>query len=195
MVMHHIILAKDELLLASAVSVSLGTFGYFAVPWDMVGLGHNSPAAKAVAMYQQIEDANQKYFDTYGLWPNETTSNHPEANAAVLMTRTALAAPYVNDVKYQPVMKGLLDSRDDGMVARHAYGQGGVIRETALNGGSYRFVVEFDNLTVDQAKALDEAVDGEFGPSKGRLRIVEQGEGKVVAKYLANARDAKVAAK
>jgi hypothetical protein len=186
--------AKDELLLASAVSVSLGTFGYFAIPWDTIGLGAHSPSAQAAALYAQIEEANQKYFDTYGMWPNEATDGSPAANAAVLMSRTALAAPYANDVRYQPVMKGLLESHEDGLTARHSYGQGGTITETPLNGSSYRFVIAFDNLTLEQAKALDEQVDGDFSPAKGRLRIVEE-DGHVVAKYLANSRSSKVAAR
>lgn len=184
-------LAKDELMLAAAVSVSLGSFGYIAVPWGGLGLG---PADKAMALYEQIEQANQDYFEKYGLWPHEVTDNAPEHNAAVLMSRVPLAPEYQNSKVYQPVMEGLLDTRGADVVARHSYGQGGDITTTALNGGAYRYVVEFSNLTVDEARTLDEAIDGEFAATKGRLRVVER-DGAVVAKYLANPRDGKVAAR
>jgi hypothetical protein len=184
-------LAKDELMLAAAVSVSLGSFGYIAVPWGGLGMG---PADRALALYEQIEKANQEYFDKYGLWPHEVTDNTPEQNAAVLMSRVPLAAEYRNSKVYQPVMEGLLDTRGADVVARHGYGQGGDIASTPLNGGAYRYVVEFSNLTLDEARELDEAVDGEFGATQGRLRIVER-DGTVVAKYLANPRDGKLAAK
>lgn len=185
-------LAKDELMLAAAVGVSLGSFGYLAVPWD--GIGGPGAAGQAAALYEQIEKANQAYFDRYGLWPHQATDNTPEQNAAVLMSRVPLASEYQNDRKYQPVMEGLLDTRDGSVVARHSYGQGGDITNTPLNGGAYRYVVEFRNLTLDEARALDEKVDGGFGPTKGRLRIVER-DGTVVAKYLANPRDTKTASR
>lgn len=185
-------LAKDELMLAGAVAVSLGSFGYMAVPWSGFGVG---PADKAMALYEQIEKGNQAYFEKYGLWPHEVTNNTPTENVAVLMSRVPLAAEYRNSKIYQPViMEGLLDTKGDSVVARHTYGQSGEVAQTALNGGAYRYVVEFSNLTVDEAKALDEKIDGDFSPTGGRLRIVER-DGAVVAKYLANPRDASVASK
>lgn len=180
-------LGKDELLLLGAVSTSMGTFGYLAVPWgDMM----MSPADKALALYEQIEKGNTEYFETYGVWPNEVTSGRGTDNVTVLMSRIPLTRQYKDSPVYQPVIQGgLMDSRPDGMVARHLYGNGGDVRQTALNGGAYRFVIEFDNLSIADARALDKAIDGAFEPSKGRLRIVEGDNGTVKAKYLANPRN------
>ncbi|MFZ2587669.1 MAG: hypothetical protein WAZ18_06110 [Alphaproteobacteria bacterium] len=184
-------LAKDELLLLGAVSMSLGSIGYVAVPWGTLAMG---PEDKALALYEQIETANQAYFDKYGVWPHEVSSNTPASNVVVLMSRKALTGVYSDSAVYQPVMDGLLEARADGLVARHTYGQGGKVMQVALNGGAYRYVVEFDNLTINQARALDESIDGEFGPGKGRLRMTEE-DGVVTAKYLANARNKVVASK
>lgn len=182
-------LAKDELLLLGAVGMSLGSIGYVAVPWGSIGMG---PTDHALALYEQIEKANQDYFDKYGVWPHEVTSGAPDANVVVLMSRKALTSEYARSAIYQPVMEGLIEARVDGLKARHTYGQGGTIAEIPLNGGDYRYVVEFTNLTVAEARALDETVDGEFNPGKGRLRLVED-DGVVTAKYLANPRNAALA--
>lgn len=187
-------LTKDELLLAGAVTVSLGTVGFVAVPWSGLGLG-GSAADQAVALYEQIEKANDAYFERYGMWPHEVTQNTPEANVVALMSRASLVRPFAQDRTYQPVMEGLLESTPDGLAARHTYGAGGTIGEVALNGSEYRYVVTFDNLSVADAKALDDAVDGDFSPAKGRLRVVENGDGTVTAKYLANPRSKVLARK
>lgn len=184
-------LAKDELLLLGAVSVSLGSVGYVAVPWGTLAMG---PTDHALALYEQIEKGNQAYFDKYGVWPHEVTSGNADANVVVLMSRKALTRPFAESAVYQPVMKGLVDVRADGLKARHTYGQGGVVTSVPLNGGAYRYVIAFDNLTIGEARDLDEAMDGEFDPAKGRVRLVEE-EGVVTAKYLANARNLKLALK
>lgn len=184
-------LAKDELLLLGAVSMSLGSVGYVAIPWGTLTMG---PSDKALALYEQIEHANQTYFDKYGVWPHEVTSGTPEANAVVVMSRKALTRPFAESAVYQPVMEGLVDVRADGLKARHTFGKGGVVTSVALNGGAYRYVIAFDNLTIAEARDLDEAIDGEFNPAKDRVRLVEE-DGVVTAKYLANPRNAKLALK
>lgn len=185
--------AKDELLLAAAVSVSLGTVGYVAAPWQGLGFGGASATDEAVALYRQIEDANQAYFDKYGLWPHEVTQNTPYANVAALMSRAPLVRPFAQDRMYQPVMDGLLDTANDGLHAKHTLGAGGAVGQIALNGSDYRYVVTFENLSMDDAKALDAEIDGEFGPAKGRLRVVQAEDGTMTAKYLANERKATLA--
>lgn len=180
-------LSRDELLLAGAVTVSMGTVGGVMVPWEGLGFGPNA-AEQAMAMYSQLEQANEAYFERHGLWPHEVTQNTPHANAAVLMSRAVLVRPFAQDPTYQPVMEGLLETAADGVVARHTYSKGGTIGMLALNGSDYRYVVMLEGLDVAAAKALDEEIDGSFTPAKGRLRVVENDDGTVTAKYLANAR-------
>ena len=178
---------REELVLGGLVMGSLGAFGTVAgaVPWSTL---LTSDQEQAAALYRQIESANLKFFQEYGYWPHEVTDGDGSSNVAVLVDRSAATGLYISKSRYRPLLEADTDIVAGHSVVKHRYGRGGVVREVPLeNGEAYRYEVVMGDLSMKQARELDQAVDGAFGPDQGRLRITYT-DGKAVARYYANPR-------
>ena len=180
---------REELVLGGLVMGSLGVFGGVAgaVPWSTLLASDQDQAA---ALYRQIESANLKFFQEYGYWPHEVTDGDARSNVAVLLDRSVATGIYISKARYRPLLEADTDMVGQRPVVRHRYGRGGVVREVPLaDGDAYRYIVVMDDLSLKQARELDQAVDGKFNPEEGRLRISYDGN-TAVARYYANPRSA-----
>ena len=112
------------------------------------------------------------------------------------MDREAASRVDIAENRYRPLITADVDVSAEERVVRHRYSHGGVVRQVALDdrdASGYRYVVTLDNLSMKDARELDELVDGTFDPEKGRLRITYVGD-RAIARYLANPRLDAVAA-
>lgn len=178
---------REELVLGGLVMGGLGVFGAVAgsVPWSSMLASDQEQAA---ALYRQIESANLKFFQEYGYWPHEVTDGTALSNVAVLVDRSAATGLYISKARYRPLLEADTDIVGGKPVVKHRYGRGGMVREVPLdNESKYRYVIVMNDLSMKDARELDQVVDGSFNPEDGRLQVTYK-DGKAVARYYANPR-------
>lgn len=188
--------AREELILAAAVGGTLSTFGVVgAVNMGWVGSGGTSGVQIADSL-KAIESANLKFYQRYGAWPDEVSDGTPTGNIAVLADIRADVHGTLRGRGFHPLIPADIDVTSSGMVVRYRNAGGAAIGQVVLpEGGTYRYMVSLSNLTLEQARKLDEKIDGEFDPDKGRVHINYDGTGKQASiKYYTNPRDANLAA-
>jgi hypothetical protein len=186
--------AREEMILTIVVAGPLTTFGIMgAHSLGWIGTGHGGGAEMA-QMVQEVEAANLKFEQEYGVWPDEASDGSPAGNVAVLMDRRAAVQGQLRGYGFHPLIHGDLDTTAEGLVVRHRLGDGGVVRQKVQDGGTYRYAVTLNHLTLEQARHMDEAIDGRFNPEAGRLRISYKG-GEANVSYLANPRGSDIAAR
>jgi hypothetical protein len=125
------------------------------------------------------------------VWPDEVSNGTPTGNIAVLADSRADVKGALRGRGFHPLIQADMDITAQGITVRYRDAGGAAIGETALSdGGTYRYAVGLDHLTLTQARKIDEKIDGEFNPDKGRVRITYSPDGKEASiKYYINPRD------
>ena len=182
--------AREELILAAAVGGTLSTFGVVGA-LNLGWVGNSNDGTHIADALQTLESANLKFYPRYGVWPDEVSDGTPAGNVAVLVDSRADVKGTLRGRGFHPLIQADMDVGSGGITVRYRAAGGAAIGETALSdGGTYRYMVTLDHLTLAQARKVDEKIDGEFNPDTGRVRIAYSQDGKMAdIKYYINARD------
>jgi hypothetical protein len=182
--------AREELILAAAVGGTLSTFGVVGA-LNMGWVGNSNDGAHIADALQTLESANLKFYQRYGMWPDEVSDGTPAGNVAVLADSRADVKGALRGRGFHPLIQADMDVSGGSITVRYRAAGGAAIGETALSdGGTYRYMVTLDHLTLSQARKIDEKIDGEFNPDAGRVRVAYSPDGKqATIKYYINARD------
>lgn len=178
--------AREEILLGTVVLGGMGGLGTLAVHSTGMFTTHSQ---QALHMLEQVESANLKFYQEYGYWPHEVTGGSPTANVAVLQDISQASEVYLGKAKNaRPLLDAALDTQDGREVVRATGTGGGIVRQAARDADSdFRYTITLDKMDMEDARKIDEKIDGTFDPEHGRVTITYVGDTAIVS-YKANPR-------
>jgi hypothetical protein len=173
-------LAREEIILGTVVVGGIGALGSIAI--NASGIFASSSQA-ALHIIEDLESANLKFFKQYGYWPHQVTDGTATANVAVLQNRQFATKVRLDTTRgNQPMLDAALKTANGQAQVLHTAGEGGVVKQIAMGPDSnFRYTIILDHLSPEDARQLDEKLDGKQDPRHGRLTINYTGNRAIVS--------------
>ena len=179
--------AIDEAILATVMTASLAAVVVVSVPWNKMF----TDGVQIASYLETIEKGNAAFYAQHQLWPHETTGGDPILSVSALTSTEAMKWPYNTMVSFKNHISDITPGFMDGGV-KHTYGNGGlVVQEQIIHRGQRYLQVTLKDVPLEDARALDKEIDGNYNPSVGRVTLGFESHKTDMAdvKYRANALD------
>lgn len=174
----------DQTILIVAIIAILITMIVATVGWNLI---NKSGGAKLAAQMRQVEDSIGRFFSTHGVQLHQglAATMTPDTSVQALVNALDPAADYNSAVETELLENMLPGFSDDGTNVFHSFGGGATsfvqvqvnnpVAATGLNVTDEYYVVQFSDVSIEEAREADKVIDGEESSTVGRVVYIATG--------------------